>query len=175
MSKSYFEFYGIPVSFYPDDENLREIFYRWSKKYHPDFYTQESAEKQIEALELSTLNNKAYSTLSDFDSRMQYILEIAGVFGEEGENKLPVEFLGEMMEINEAAMELEIDFDQNAYQDLYDKVRTFERDLLNGIHPVLISFNESQDKRLLTEVKDFFLKKRYVLRILENLDRFASA
>jgi molecular chaperone HscB len=40
----------------------------------------------MEVLELSTLNNNAYKTLSDFDKRMKYILELKEVLGEEGKN-----------------------------------------------------------------------------------------
>ena len=76
---NFFEFYEIPISFKVDEDALRTIFYSNSKKYHPDFYTLESDEKQAEILELSTLNNEAYKTLTDFDKRMKYILKLKGV------------------------------------------------------------------------------------------------
>ena len=61
---NYFEFYNIPVSFNVDKSALKRTFYANSKKSHPDFYTLESEEKQLEVLELSTLNNKAYKSRS---------------------------------------------------------------------------------------------------------------
>ncbi|MEL6867695.1 MAG: DnaJ domain-containing protein, partial [Bacteroidota bacterium] len=73
---NYFEFYELPVSFDLDAERLRKIFYANSRKYHPDFYTQDSAEAQAEALERSTLNNEAYKTLSNADLRMRYVLQL---------------------------------------------------------------------------------------------------
>ena len=44
----YFEFYGLPVSFNPDPAAVKQKFYKFSKKYHPDFYINESEEKQAE-------------------------------------------------------------------------------------------------------------------------------
>ncbi|HRD80271.1 MAG TPA: Fe-S protein assembly co-chaperone HscB, partial [Saprospiraceae bacterium] len=61
---NYFEFFRLPLSFQLDEEALRKAFYANSKKYHPDFYTLESEEKQTEILELSTINNQAYHTLA---------------------------------------------------------------------------------------------------------------
>lgn len=61
----YFEFYGLPIQFNPDQNAVKANFYAFSKQFHPDFYANESEEKQQEVLELSTLNNKAYQTLSN--------------------------------------------------------------------------------------------------------------
>ena len=75
---NYFEFYKIPISFKVDEEGIKKQFYRYSKEYHPDFYTLESEEKQAEVLQLSTLNNEAYQTLSNQDRRMKYVLQLKG-------------------------------------------------------------------------------------------------
>src|SRR5579883_1551452 len=73
---NYFEFYNIPESFDPDQAELKRTFYSLSKQYHPDFHANEDEAKQQEILELSTLNNKAYQTLSDPDKRLEYILKL---------------------------------------------------------------------------------------------------
>ncbi|NJN78060.1 MAG: DnaJ domain-containing protein [Saprospiraceae bacterium] len=78
-----------------NEKALKKKFYQLSKQFHPDFYTLESEEKQAEILELSTINNDAYKTLSDFDKRMEYILKEKGVYAEEGQNKVPQDFLME--------------------------------------------------------------------------------
>nr|WP_199082508.1 Fe-S protein assembly co-chaperone HscB [Pedobacter sp. ASV19] len=107
----YFELYGLSLSFNPDPAVVKQKFYELSKKFHPDFYIMESQEKQEEVLELSTLNNKAYQILSDPQKRLHYILELKGLLTE-GENYvLPQSFLMEMMEVNEALMELEFEPD----------------------------------------------------------------
>ena len=172
---NYFEFFEIPVSFNLDEAKLKKAFYANSKKFHPDFFTLESEEKQMEVLELSTLNNNAYKTLSDFDKRMKYILDYKGILGEEGKNKLPQEFLMEMMDINENLMELEFDFDQNNFDKVQNDLKVLESNLLKEVNPHLENYddNESNEEEL-NSIKNYFLKKRYLLRIKENLNKFAS-
>ncbi len=170
----YFEFFELPVAFLLDEAALKGKYYANSKKYHPDFYTLESEEKQAEILELSTLNNLAYKTLADFDKRMQYILRKKGVLGEEGENKdIPQEFLMEMMEVNEQLMELEFDFDPTAYQQVQTDLKTLEDRLQAEVEPALQSYSEDNPAGL-DKIKDYYLKKRYLLRVRENLNKFAS-
>ena len=160
----------------PDGAGLKRHFLQNSKKFHPDFFTLESDEKQAEILERSTLNNQAFRTLSDFDLRMKYILELKDILKEEGKNDIPQDFLKEMMDINEALMELEFDFDEIIFQEVKDKTHQMESALYEEIRPILESWDEKKSSPLeLETVKDFFLKKRYILRIKENLDRFAPA
>lgn len=171
---NYFEFFGLPVRFLIDENALRKAFYTNSKKYHPDFFTQEPDEKQAEILDLSTLNNQAYHTLADFDKRMRYILELNGILEEEGQNQLPQEFLAEMMELNEALMELEFDFDPAQFTLTQQAIHDLEQDLFEDIRPALESYeNTPGHMELLALVKDYYLKKRYLLRIKENLSKFA--
>ena len=172
---NYFEFFKIPVSFNLNEAELKKAFYSNSKKFHPDFFTLESKEKQMEVLELSTLNNNAFKTLSNFDKRMKYILELKGVLGEEGKNKIPQEFLMEMMEINENLMELEFDFDKNNFDRIQNSLKKLESILLEEVNPYIENYNDAAPKEVeLDAIKNYFLKKRYLLRIKENLNKFAS-
>jgi len=172
---NYFEFFKIPVSFNLNEAELKKAFYSNSKKFHPDFFTLESKEKQMEVLELSTLNNNAFKTLSNFDKRMKYILELKEVLGEEGKNKIPQEFLMEMMEINENLMELEFDFDKNNFDRIQNSLKKLESILLEEVNPYIENYNDAAPKEVeLDAIKNYFLKKRYLLRIKENLNKFAS-
>ena len=154
---------------------MKAIFYTNSKKYHPDFYTMESDKKQAEILELSTLNNEAYKTLKDFDKRMKYILDQKGIMNEEGQNKIPQSFLMEMMEINEALMELEFDFDEVKKNESLNQLRSQENSIYAEVEKIIENYQEStSDEVELKAIKDYYLKKRYLLRIRENLDKFAS-
>jgi molecular chaperone HscB len=171
---NHFEFYKIPLSFKIDEAALKRIFYANSKQFHPDFFTLESEEKQAEILELSTLNTEAYKTLSDFDKRMKYILDLKGVMGNEGENKLPQDFLMDMMDINEALMELEMDYDEITHKKVLDDVQILENQLFIEVKDIIENYEEDKTPQYsLEEVKYFYLKKRYLLRIRENLTKFA--
>jgi len=171
---NYFDLYELPVSFVLDSTEVRRKFYALSKKYHPDFYTLESEEKQAEILELSTLNNEAYKVLSDDDQRMKYVLELNNLLDEEGKAQIPQDFLMEMMEVNEALMELEFDFDAEQFTSLQDMLAAKEADLYKQVQPILESYeNGVSSNTELESVKSYYYKKRYLLRIRENLDKFA--
>ena len=174
----FFEFYNIPPSFQPDEALLRRTYLERSRQYHPDFHTLSDEAEQARMLELSTLNNEAFKTLSDPDKRMAYILKINGLL-EEGESQgaLPQSFLMDMMDINEAMMELEFDFDAERLQQTRQAVETLDQSMKQDIQPILdnwtpTSGNSASD---LKQVREYFFKKRYLLRIFENLSKFAAA
>ena len=171
---NYFELYGLPVSFNVDTAALRNVYLQNSKKFHPDFHTLAGDAEQAEMLERSTLNNEAYKTLSDADRRIRYVLEIKGLLGsEESQPPLPQAFLMEMMDLNESLMELEFDFDPARYEAALRAVGEIERTLERDMTPVLQTWKESDGAEPLLRVRDYFLKKRYLLRIRENLSKFA--
>ena len=115
---NYFDFFEIPIAFAIDETDLRKRFIANSKKFHPDFHTLESEAEQDAVLEKSTINNQAWKTLANANKRMAHILIIKGHMPEEGQAKIPQEFLIEMMDINEALMELEFDEDPNKKEEV---------------------------------------------------------
>ena len=168
---NYFEFFNLEPSFYLDENLLRKAFLQNSKKYHPDFFTLESEEKQAEILERSTYNNEAYKTLKDFDKRLYYILELNNVIEEEGKNTVPQDFLMEMMEVNEALMELEFDFNPIKKEKLENQLDALEQNLLNSIESNLKGYTSTTKSENLNPVKDYYFKKKYLIRLRENLQK----
>lgn len=177
--KNYFEFYDLPVSFLLEESNLKKQFLRNSKKYHPDFYTLESAEKQAEILALSTFNNEAYQTLANFDARLAYILRLKNVLSDEakGNETLPQDFLMDMMELNEQLMELSFDFDKNIYEKVLNDVNNLQTKLYDENKTFFEKYSEATPPQyqaeILKKIKNFYLKMRYLLRIREKLLIFA--
>jgi len=170
--KDYFAFYGLPVGFNPDQGLVKQKFYEFSKKYHPDFYINESEEKQAEVLEMSTVNNKAYQVLSDPQKRLHYILELKGVLLE-GENYvLPQRFLMEMMEVNEALMDLQFEPDAGRLAALKIDVAAIEQGLDSEIASLTASFDQEDVEKqgqLLAAVKDLYYRNKYLLRIRDSI------
>ena len=167
----YFDFYELPVTFLLDKKKLRRLFLLKSKAYHPDFYTLESEEKQAEILALSTLNNEAYKILSDDEKRLKYILTQKGMIGEGVKNTMPPAFLMETMEINEQIMEMQFDFDAKRYQELLRVVEAKEVALEARGEQILADYSEINDveQKKLVEIRDYYLQKRYLLRLKENI------
>ena len=171
---NYFEFYGIPESFTPDIAFLKKKFYELSKHYHPDFYANEDDAKQQEILELSTLNNKAYQTLSDPYRRLQYVLKSHDLLVEGAKPQLPSDFLMEMMDINERLMEVD---DAQQLGDLTAEVLAIEGDIDEGIAKLTADYETLDDtakENRLNEIADLYYRQKYLLRIKESLNTFAS-
>ncbi len=163
------------VSFLLDADAVKRKFYQLSKQYHPDFYTLESEEKQAEILELSTRTNEAYQILSDDDKRMKYVLSLRGMLDEEGKAQIPQDFLMDMMDVNEALMELEFDFDETKFSQLKNTLREKENALYETVRAALENYqHETTPDSELKKIKEYYYKKRYLLRIQENLDKFAA-
>lgn len=170
----YFAFYGLPVSFNPDPVAIKQQFYKFSKEYHPDFYINETEEKQAEVLDLSTLNNKAYQVLSDPQKRLHYILELKDVLVE-GENYvLPQSFLMDMMEVNETLMDLQFDPDSVRLASLKAEVNLIEKGIADEITEIIKSFDvldiTDQQQALIT-IKDLYYRNKYLLRINESINK----
>ncbi|WP_017257805.1 Fe-S protein assembly co-chaperone HscB [Pedobacter arcticus] len=173
----YFKFYDIPVSFSPDQTLVKKRFYALSKEYHPDFFVNESEEKQQEILELSTLNNKAFQTLSNPDKLLPYVLTLKNVLIEGEKYQLPQDFLMEMMEVNEGIMELEFDADEVKLAEVKKNVDDFEGELNAELKSLTTDFevDEKADAATpLLKIKDIWYRKKYLLRIRESIDKFAT-
>lgn len=169
---NYFEFYDLPVSFHPDQQLVKQKFYELSKKYHPDFHINSDADQQEEILERSTFNNKAFQVLKDPQKRLHYILTLKELLVE-GENYvLPQSFLMEMMDVNEALMELEFDPDAAKSSALKTQILSIEKELNDELEALTSSFDHIQDQdqeTALKAIKDLYYRNKYLIRIKESL------
>ncbi|TGE08202.1 iron-sulfur cluster co-chaperone HscB C-terminal domain-containing protein [Hymenobacter fodinae] len=176
MTTDYFEFYELPETFRPDEAALKRKYYALSREYHPDFHATATPERQQEILHLATLNTNAYRTLSDPDQRMAYILGRHGLL-EEGKQELPPDFLMEVMDLNEQLMELEFEPDPEIMQRVETDVKDLSDALDAGIEPVLAGYEGlpvDTRPQALQQIRTYYLKKRYLLRIKESLTKFAT-
>jgi len=170
----YFEFYELPVSFNPDQNLVKQKFYELSKKYHPDFYINQDQAKQDEVLELSTLNNKAFQVLKDPQKRLHYILTLKGQL-QEGENYvLPQGFLMEMMDVNEALMELEFEPDANKLAEVKGQIEEIGHSLHQELDSLTQGFDAQQGEEAATlkAIKDLYYRNKYLQRLAESLSKF---
>ena len=107
---------------------------------------------------------------------MAYILSRHGLL-EEGKQEIPPDFLMEVMELNEQLMELEMEPDPNVVASVENEVNALAETLDAGIEPVLTGYpGLPPDVRpqALQQVRTYYLKRRYLLRIRESLAKFAT-
>ncbi|CAM3817793.1 Fe-S protein assembly co-chaperone HscB [Mucilaginibacter galii] len=174
MTINYFEFYDIPESFEPDEALLKKKFYALSKQYHPDFYANEDEAKQQEILEISTINNKAYQTLSNPAKRLEYILKQHELVNEGAKPQLPADFLMEMMDLNERLMEVD---DAEQLASIRAEALAVEDDLSNELKGLTADYemlNDTAKEDRLNSIADIYYRQKYLLRIKESLNTFAS-
>lgn len=163
---NYFTFFNLPLSPTVDQAVLKKTFYANSKRFHPDFHTLKSDEEREEALEKSTLNNQGYKILANDDKRLKHLLEVKEVLGPEGSNSVPQAFLMEIMEVNEALMELEFDDDPAARQKVNTLIEELESDLRQSVTNLINNYDDSTVSNAeLEQLKNYYLKRRYLLRL----------
>ena len=173
---NYFDFYHLPISFQIDNALVKKKFYELSKRYHPDFYVNESDEKQAEILELSTLNNKAYQILSDPLKRIEYVLSLNNMLADGDKYVLPQNFLMDMMDVNEALMEMEFDHDELKLAELSGQIDTMEMALFDELKSATDEFDAKTGEdaeNILLMIKDIWYRQKYLLRIRESLNKFS--
>ena len=177
MAVDFFDFYGITQNFFIDDESLKSKFLKKAKLNHPDFYVNNPV-KYNEAMEQTSINNQAFKILNKFDSRVEYILKNHGLL-KESKNEIPQDFLMEMMDINEDIMDLQFEFNSKKNKEVKSKIQRIGEDLELKIHTLASEYDKSdvslsnETLKILEQIRNYYLKQKYVLRLQQSLDKFA--
>lgn len=173
---NYFELYSMPVTFRPDQVEVKSRFYELSRLYHPDRFAQVGGAELAKALQLSAMNNDAYKVLRSKDATMAYILKLHGVLEDEEKYALPPAFLMEMMDINEAVSEYEMEPTNEDARNMAVNAMNEQLELWEDATKLLVDRYEKGDRseELLLQIKDQYFRKKYLLRIQERIDRFAA-
>ncbi len=172
---NYFDLYQIPISFYPEQDIIKKKFYELSRLYHPDRFASTGGEELSNALSMAAINNEAYKTLKSTDATMHYILLIKNIIEQDEKYNLPPAFLMEMMDINEAISDYEQEPDNKnlltqATENLNEQLEQWKTEVDKKIQ----LFEKDTDHKILIQIKDFYFRKKYLLRIKERIDTFAA-
>jgi molecular chaperone HscB len=164
---TYFELFEIPVQLKVDKATLPHKYFELSRKYHPDFFVNASNTERNEALEKSALLNQAFRTFQNQDETIKYVLKLKGLLEEEEKYNLPPAFLMEVLEINEAMM----DIDEKPVK---EKLKTMIDNLQNEIYASVREIVENYKDEITTrdellKVKEYYFKKKYIDRIQQQL------
>lgn len=98
---NYFDIMGIKKNYNVINEELHKKYRELQKMLHPDKFGNKSEKERQISENLSSLINKAYSTLMHPLKRGLYMLQLEGISISEETTNLNPEFLMEIMERNE--------------------------------------------------------------------------
>lgn len=167
---NYFELFNIPVTLKPDKAKIKNKFYELSRKYHPDFYINETENERQFALEQTAKINKAFKVLSNEEETIKYILQINNLIEDNEKYILPSDFLMEVMELNEQLIEATMEKNETQIATLINSINNFK---ITIYEPVKSIFEHTEktiySQKELLQVKDFYFKKKYLNRILAGL------
>lgn len=102
ITRNYFEFLGLPVSFDIDQAELSSRYRELQKQLHPDRHSHQSDREQRLAVQYTAYLNEALSTLRSPLRRAQYLLSLKGIDTlHDSRVQLDPAFLMEQMELRE--------------------------------------------------------------------------
>lgn len=169
---NFFDWFGLPAMFRIPEDLLRSRYLEHSRRYHPDHHAGKPADEQEAALRQATFNTLAYETLRDEDKRLHYLLQLTGMLGEEDRQTVPSDFLMDMLELNEAVQNLEgaaADERQQVRRQLAERLAALQE----AVRQDLETFRaDAADPQQLERLRDYYLKRRYLLRLRHRLDSF---
>ena len=170
---TYFDLFEIPVQLKVDKGSLPHKYFELSKKYHPDYFANETMELQAEALERSALLNKALKTFQNSDETIKYELQLKGRLQEDEKYELPPGFLMEILEINEAMMDREEAVRKDSFGGVSNILPTIDKLQSEIYAPVKEIVEHYKDgittNEELLQVKEYYYKKKYIDRIRQQL------
>ena len=141
---NYFELFELPEQIIIEPSFLQKRYYELSKKFHPDFFTQSNEIEQNDALEKSSMINKAFQTFKSIDKTIEYELQINNLLQEDEKQTLSAEFLMEMMEVNESLSDATLENNQDKIHTIKLEINTLQKNLWNNINTIAQEFNSNQ-------------------------------
>jgi molecular chaperone HscB len=163
---NYFELFEIPIQLQVDAKQLSGKFLQLSRRYHPDFYTQDTPDAQEDALQKSALLNKAWNVFQQPDEILAYVLKLKGLLTEQEKFQLDPAFLMEMMEINEAIAEN----DPTRQTSLNERLVELQQEIYAPVKKIVEEYQEGVTTEAdLLKIKAYYFQKKYLDRISSSL------
>ena len=162
---NYFELFELPLQFEVDAKKIRPKFLELSRRFHPDFHSQENEVNQQKVMEQSALINKGWQVFQEPLATLHYVLQLLGKIKEQENPVLSADFLMEMMELNERLTE----GDQDQQLQLKEEINRYEKELYEGIKSILKSPPTVATDTDLEKIKEYYYKQKYLNRIQERI------
>ena len=180
----YFQHLGFPRRLAIQPKELEDRFHELSRKYHPDFFQNQSDREKEVSLENSAYLNAAYRTLRDPIRRVEYLIRLEEGAAKNIPAKAPPDLLEEIIALQEtledyrqrrshdaaAASKLEVRLRRDQGR-ISERKNSVEEELFNlfgdwdrpGLDPV-------KRRELLARMKDLMSSRAYFVTVLEDLE-----
>ncbi len=168
--ENYFSFFDLEPAFNIDAAKLKKAYLIKSREFHPDYFSQASEEEKNRALDMTTRNNAAFKTLSDPVKRLEHILRLNNILGESKDEKMDPEFLMEMMDINEQIMEHKMEEGSTKADAIKADIDELSKGMDLEANGLKDAYDQSNETEHLQKLKAYFFKKKYIARILQQLE-----
>ncbi|MHB1277981.1 MAG: iron-sulfur cluster co-chaperone HscB C-terminal domain-containing protein [Bacteroidia bacterium] len=168
---NHFEEFNIPVQFFPDLNLIRNRYYELSRLYHPDLQDSTKGLLEGEREQKSSDLNSAYRILMAFDQRVASILSLYGLMDDGDKASVSSSFLMEMMDVNESVMEAKLEADPERLKSIAKEVEQLQDELTKEWEAHCRLFDKTQDQKVLSQIKDDYLRNKYLLRLKEQLEQ----
>lgn len=159
---NYFEIIGIKRNYNVSNEEIHRKYRELQKMLHPDKFGNRSEKERQISENLSSLINKAYSTLAHPLKRGLYMLQLKGISIPEGTTSLNPEFLMEIMERNEVI--------DNAADDR-DKVLKLAKESKILLDQLSMQIADAFDKEDIEAATKILIKMKYYNTIDNRLKK----
>ncbi len=162
-----------------DRPDLERRFHDLNRRLHPDYFRLRSPEEQGISLEASAAVNRAYRALRDPVSRVEYLLELEGLgLGTAGQAKPPADLFEEILELQEARMELQT-ADPDEAPALRARLEASRAELearragaeseLTACFPEWDAGDAATRRRVLGRMRDILATRAYLRTVLRDL------
>src|SRR5262245_59846872 len=162
-----------------DRTDLERRFHGLNRRLHPDYFRLRSPEEQTISLEASAAVNAAYHALRDPVRRVEYLLELEGLgLGTAGQAKPPADLFEEILELQEARMELQTAGPDEApalrarlvaaQAELETRRAGAEAELVAGV-PGWDAGDDATRRGLLGRMRDILATRAYLRTVLRDL------
>ncbi|MBT4520285.1 MAG: Fe-S protein assembly co-chaperone HscB [Halieaceae bacterium] len=169
FSKNFFQLFDLPAQFELDQSLLGQRFRHLQQELHPDRYAGASDYQQRVAVQYSARVNEAYVTLRKPLARAIYLLQLAGMTGEDiSSQHVDGGFLMEQMELREKLESIDKMVDPEMALD------HLSNDISNAIKSHEVEFAQAFAREALEESAIACVKMQYLTRLLEEVEQIES-
>jgi len=134
---------------------LQNRYYEMSRKFHPDYFQNQSLQELTFALKFSSILNRAYFTLKNPIARVRYLMMLEGIHENRDSGSIPVKFAEDIFEIQDCLMEYKSNPKSHCRVELkthHQKLKTDIEEIDQHIHKYFQNYDESEDKNEKLEV-----------------------